>query len=95
VPRKGNAPPRIPECHPDQPHLAKGLCKKCYDTAYRLANRDKTNTKAREWSRANPQWLNKGEDILREILRNSHPMTAPYVAAHKYFHNGEARPWAP
>lgn len=26
--------PRIPTCHPDRRHLAKGLCKRCYDSQY-------------------------------------------------------------
>ena len=26
---------RSPECHPEKPHVARGLCKRCYDRASR------------------------------------------------------------
>ena len=46
---------RTATCHPDQPHLAKGLCGVCYRAtyagAYRLAHKDKTAEydRARDW----------------------------------------------
>lgn len=55
MPNKGNAPARIPECHPERKHLAKGLCKPCYDAARTAGNRDAHNARKRAWAAANPE----------------------------------------
>lgn len=54
MPPKGNAPPRTPDCHPERRHLARGLCKQCYDQDYGKRNRNRLNKKAREWAARNP-----------------------------------------
>jgi hypothetical protein len=55
VPRKNNAPPRTPSCHPRRKHLAKGLCKPCYDEEYGRNNRTLMNAKSRAWARRHPE----------------------------------------
>ena len=37
MPAKGSG--RSPECHPGEPHFAKGLCKKCYSREYENARK--------------------------------------------------------
>jgi hypothetical protein len=54
VPKKNNAPPITPTCHPERKHIAKGLCKQCHDLQYDHANRDKRNRIAREWAKNHP-----------------------------------------
>lgn len=54
MPRKGNAPARIPACHPDRKHAAKGLCSNCYCRDYGANNRARLNANAKNWSRRNP-----------------------------------------
>jgi hypothetical protein len=44
--------PRIPTCHPDRPHGAKGLCNSCY-TAKWIRENPTANSGA-EWQRRNP-----------------------------------------
>ena len=65
MPNKGNAPARIAECHPDRRHLARGLCKPCYDKQRDATNRDKRNAAARKWAAANPE---KRSAIRRKYL---------------------------
>ena len=55
MPRKNNKPARIPDCHPDCKHCAKGLCKPCYDREYGRRNRKKLNARARKWAKDNPK----------------------------------------
>lgn len=55
MPKKGNAPPTVPTCHPERKHVARGLCKACYDADYAARNRDRINAKSREWSARNPE----------------------------------------
>ena len=55
MPRKNNEPARTPGCHPDRKHLARGMCKPCYDAWYGSVNRDKMNRKARDWAKNNPE----------------------------------------
>lgn len=54
MPKKNNEPSRIPTCHPERKHIAKGLCKTCYDRERGSANRDRMNAKARAWAAKNP-----------------------------------------
>jgi hypothetical protein len=54
VPLRNNAPPRTPGCHPERKHLARGLCKQCYDADYASRNREKVNEKNRRWVANNP-----------------------------------------
>jgi len=53
MPKKNNAPARTPECHPERKHLARGLCKQCYDRAQGAATRERRNAAARRWAAAN------------------------------------------
>lgn len=46
---------RTPECHSERKHLARGLCKPCYDAQYHKEHREQHNTKAREWAARNPE----------------------------------------
>jgi len=55
VPRKNNEPARIPDCHPDRKHCARGMCKQCYDRDYGNRNREKLNARARKWAKDNPK----------------------------------------
>ena len=57
MPLKGNATPRIPECHPDRKHLARGMCVRCYDTWRNKlpGRREKHNQAARKYNRNNPE----------------------------------------
>lgn len=55
MPNKNNEPARLPDCHPDRKHLAKGLCKQCYDRNYGIANREHRNAVARKWSKTHPE----------------------------------------
>lgn len=54
MPNKGNAPARVPDCHPDRKHLARGKCKPCYDRDRADRDRDGHNARKRKWSRENP-----------------------------------------
>lgn len=51
-------------CHPDRKHLARGMCKPCYDADYAIRNRAAVNAKSAEWQRNNP-------DRRRAIKRRS------------------------
>lgn len=54
MPKKNNERPLIAVCHPERKHLAKGLCKSCYDADYHSRNRERHNEKARQWAKNNP-----------------------------------------
>lgn len=47
-------PKKQAECHPDRPHLAKGLCKTCYDQKYQKDNNKTVNARKRKWAKENP-----------------------------------------
>lgn len=51
--------PRIPDCHPDRPHRAKGLCASCYNVI-----------KMREWRAANPEQAKEIDVRFREKHRD-------------------------
>ena len=51
---KNNAPARVPDCHPERKHCAKGMCKPCYDNNYQKRNRGRASRKAQEWAKAHP-----------------------------------------
>jgi hypothetical protein len=59
-------------CHPDRPHLAKGLCKSCYDLQYQKANPEATNARKRSWARKNPERVRA---IKRKYLYGIDPET--------------------
>lgn len=44
---------RLAECHPDRKHLARGLCKQCYDKWQGSRSRARRNEAARRWAKAN------------------------------------------
>jgi hypothetical protein len=48
-------PSKQATCHPDRKHLAKGLCKQCYDNRYSATHREALNARARAWNRNNPE----------------------------------------
>lgn len=54
MPKKNNSPAIIPACHPDRKHLARGLCKPCYDTDYQSRKREECNKRKRVWGAKNP-----------------------------------------
>lgn len=54
MPKKNNASSRVPNCHPERKHCARGLCKTCYDRAYLENNRTSCNEKKRLWAARNP-----------------------------------------
>jgi hypothetical protein len=54
MPKKNNEPSRIPECHPERKHLARGLCKPCYDKWLTSQDRPRHNARKRAWAKANP-----------------------------------------
>lgn len=54
MPKLHNAQARIPTCHPERKHLAKGLCKSCYDAQRVAANREHHNARKRDWAARNP-----------------------------------------
>lgn len=47
--------PGPPDCHPDRPHHAKGMCEQCYMRAYDAARRDRRNAARRAANRATPK----------------------------------------
>lgn len=55
MPKPGNATPDVARCHPERRHVARGLCKACYDREYANANREKINARKRAWAAANPE----------------------------------------
>ncbi len=72
---------RRAKCHPQSPHQAKGLCKKCYARQYRNKNREKLNLdnrnryaaapdkqrkKSREWNAAHKQQRAVNERAYRK-----------------------------
>lgn len=47
---------RMATCHPETKHFAKGLCKKCYDSAYaKSLDRIELNAQKRDWAKKNPE----------------------------------------
>ncbi|KKM95884.1 hypothetical protein LCGC14_1183610 [marine sediment metagenome] len=40
---------RAADCHPDQPHHAKGLCRVCYMKGWYSSNREHSNRNSRRW----------------------------------------------
>jgi len=46
-------------CHPDRPHVARGLCRTCYCNAYNAANREATRV-------ANKNWVAKNKSKVYE-----------------------------
>lgn len=42
-------------CHPERRHLARGLCKACYEVWYRINNPSRYNKGRRDWARRNPE----------------------------------------
>lgn len=57
-------------CHPERPHLAKGLCKPCYDFDYGMRNRARMNKKAREWAARNRDRIKNTRRKYRYGLTN-------------------------
>lgn len=55
MPNKNNVPARTPTCHPERKHLARGLCKPCYDAALSTVNRERRNAASRRWAAANKE----------------------------------------
>ncbi len=49
--RANKRAPRIPDCHPDQVHVAFGLCPACY----RERDREKMKERSRRWRKADPE----------------------------------------
>lgn len=45
------------ECHPDKPHFARGMCKKCYDANYQEQNRCRATTNSKKWAKSNPDMV--------------------------------------
>ena len=55
MPKKNNEPARVPDCHPERKHLARGMCKQCYDRARGAATREQRNAAARRWAASNKE----------------------------------------
>lgn len=55
MPKKNNAQALTPTCHPERKHIAKGLCKQCYDAEYRKSHREHLNKISRDWALRNPE----------------------------------------
>jgi len=52
---KGNAKPRVPECHPERKHSARGPCKACYDEVYQKEHVADSNKTKDKWLKGNPE----------------------------------------
>jgi hypothetical protein len=48
----------VPTCHPERRHLAKGLCKPCYQKLWRAGNMDSVR-KYRHYYNSGPRWESK------------------------------------
>lgn len=53
MPNRNNKPARTPVCHPNRKHLAKGLCRQCYERIRGITHREELNKNSRRWATAN------------------------------------------
>lgn len=65
MPNKDNKPARVPVCHPDRKHMARGMCASCYDKWWlsQPGNCEKRKKIAREWQIQHPE---KRQEIRRK-----------------------------
>lgn len=57
-------------CHPNRPHMARGLYKKCYDKDYSKRNKHKTDKIKTNWRKNNPD---KISEVRRRYLYGMEP----------------------
>ncbi len=69
---------RVPTCHPEKTHAARGLCKACYYAAYQAENLERKRDNMRAWRARGPKnaeqikanhkaWRERNREKLRAI----------------------------
>jgi len=72
--------PKLNTCgHPEREHIAKGMCRACYDNAYRAANPERKRAQGRSWREAN--------------LEHARAQARAYRAANPEHANEQQRAW--
>lgn len=83
--------PRMADCHPDRPHLAKGMCNNCYRKAnyhkygtgaqknYYARNRDKVKAKSEIYRKENRERIRETQRVKR--LEYEYNLTQPEYEA--------------